>query len=78
LIRPLTTDLSGPVCRPYFLANLQRRFLEAFAGQTNAFFRTGGAMLVGWVGIRRTDDLDLFEPSMRRLAVPGPAPERDQ
>lgn len=43
------------------LTNLQRRFLEAFAGQSDAFFLTGGAVLAGWVlGHRRTDDLDLF------------------
>ena len=43
------------------LTNLQRRFLEAFAGQSDAFFLTGGAVLAGWIlGHRRTDDLDLF------------------
>ena len=43
------------------LTNLQRRFLEAFGGQSAAFTLTGGAVLAGWVlGHRRTDDLDLF------------------
>jgi len=49
------------VCFRSRLTNLQRRFLEAFAGQSGAFFLTGGAVLAGWVlGHRRTDDLDLF------------------
>jgi hypothetical protein len=43
------------------LTDLQRRFLEAFAAQTSAFFLTGGAVLAGWVlGHRATQDLDLF------------------
>ena len=46
---------------PNRLTDLQRRFLEAFAGQGAAFFLTGGAVLAGWaLGHRRTDDLDLF------------------
>jgi hypothetical protein len=46
---------------PSGLTNLQRRFLEAFARRTSAFFLTGGAVLAGWtLAHRRTEDLDLF------------------
>lgn len=46
---------------PSRLTDLQRRFLEAFAARTSAFFLTGGAVLAGWIlRHRRTDDLDLF------------------
>ena len=46
---------------PSRLTDLQRRFLEAFARRSSAFFLTGGAVLAGWVlAHRRTEDLDLF------------------
>jgi predicted nucleotidyltransferase component of viral defense system len=46
---------------PSRLTDLQRRFLEAFARRSPAFFLTGGAVLAGWtLSHRQTEDLDLF------------------
>jgi hypothetical protein len=46
---------------PSRLTGLQRRFLEAFARRSSAFFLTGGAVLAGWtLAHRQTEDLDLF------------------
>ena len=54
---------------PSRLTDLQRRFLQAFAAQSDAFFLTGGAVLAGWVlGHRPTDDLDLFTTDGNAMA----------
>ncbi len=55
--------MSGDATEPYRqqLTPLQSDFLSAFFSNTDDFFLTGGAALIGFYGISRlTNDLDLF------------------
>jgi hypothetical protein len=51
------------------LSTLQRRLLAEISQRSNAFFMTGGGVLVEWVlRHRRTDDLDMFTTNPEAMA----------
>jgi hypothetical protein len=50
------------------LSTLQRDILRALAGRNCGFFLTGGGVLVGVLGHRTTDDLDLFTAEDEAIA----------